>query len=126
MSRSLNKAILIGRLGRDAEMRYTAEGQAVTRFSLATDRLVKAGSQPETDWHAVVCWGRLGETAGQYLTKGRLVYVAGRIAYRTWEGKDGTRHRATEIVASELILLDRRPDAEPQPTGAEGEDEAPF
>ena len=90
-------------------MRYTPEGQVVTKFSLATDRPVKAGAEPQTDWHQVVCWGQLAEFAGEYLAKGRLVYVAGRIAHRTWEGKDGQKRYATEIVANELVALDRRP-----------------
>ena len=91
MSFSLNRAELIGRLGRAPEMRYTAEGQAVTKFSLATDRPAKAGTKAETDWHQITCWGKLAEFANAYLTKGRLVFVAGRIAYRTWEGRDGVK-----------------------------------
>lgn len=116
MSFSVNRAELIGRLGRDPEMRYTPEGQVVTKFSLATDRPVKAGSEPQTDWHQIVCWGQLAEFAGEYLAKGRLIYVAGRIVYRSWEGKDGQKRYATEIVASELVALDRRPEtAAPAP-----------
>ena len=110
MSFSVNRAELIGRLGRDPAMRYTPEGQVVTNFSLATDRPVKAGAEPQTDWPQIVCWGQLAEFAGEYLAKGRLVYVAGRIVYRTWDGKDGQKRYATEIVATELVALDRRPD----------------
>jgi len=109
---SLNRAELIGRLGQDPEMRYTSEGQAVTKFSLATDRPAKPGTHSEPDWHSVVCWQKLAEFAGQHLTKGRLVFVAGRITYRDWESKEGQRHRATEIVATELIPLDRKPNGE--------------
>lgn len=123
---SLSRAELIGRLGRDPDMRFTPDGQAVTRFSLATDRPTKPGAQPETDWHQIVCWGKLAEFAGQYLVKGRLVFVAGRLTYRSWEGQDGQRRRATEIVARELILLDRRPESEIQEPDEEGADDVPF
>ena len=102
MPMSLNRAELIGRLGRAAELRFTAEGQAVATFSLATDRPAKAGTRSEADWHRVVCWGKLGEFAGSHLIKGRLVYVSGRLAYRSWEDKDGQRHRATEPEAAQV------------------------
>jgi single-strand DNA-binding protein len=117
----LNRVELIGRLGNEPDLRYGAEGQAITKFSLATDRPAQPGRQPETDWHQVVCWGSLAEFAGKYLAKGRLVFVAGRLSYRTWEGKDGQARRSTEVVAGELILLDRRPAPEPDeaPTGVE-------
>ena len=111
MGFSVNRAELIGRLGRDPDMRYTPEGHVVTKFSVATDRPTKPGAEPETDWHQVVCWGPLAEFAGQYLGKGRLVYIAGRITYRSWDGKDGQKRYATEIVASEVIALDRRPES---------------
>jgi single-strand DNA-binding protein len=124
---SLNRSELIGRLGQDPEMRYTPDGQAVTKFSLATDRPAKAGSESAPDWHSIVCWQKLAEFAGQYLSKGRLVFVAGRICYRTWEGKDGQKHRATEIVASELIPLDRKPNGELRVVnGADDEPDLPF
>ena len=111
MGFSVNRAELIGRLGRDPDMRYTPEGHVVTKFSVATDRPTKPGAESETDWHQVVCWGPLAEFAGQYLGKGRLVYIAGRITYRSWDGKDGQKRYATEIVASEVIALDRRPES---------------
>ncbi len=108
-------------------MRYTPDGQPVTSFSLATDRPAKAGAKPETDWHHIVCWGKLAEFAGQYLSKGRLVFTAGRITYRSWEGKDGQLRHSTEIVATELMPLDRRPEAEPaEPASVKQEDEIPF
>ena len=113
MAQSLNRVLLIGRLGRDPEMRYTADGEAVTTLSLATDRPPKPDGAAETDWHRVVCWAKLAEFAGQFLAKGRLVCVTGRICYRSWESRDGQRHRTAEIVAAELVLLDRKPDAEP-------------
>ena len=119
MGFSINRAELIGRLGRDPDMRYTPEGRVVTKFSVATDRPTKPGAEPETDWHQVVCWGPLAEFAGQYLGKGRLVYIAGRITYRSWDGKDGQKRYATEIVASEVIALDRRPDNPSTETAAD-------
>ncbi len=127
MSFSLNRTELIGRLGQDPEMRYTPEGQAVSKFSLATDRPAKPGTQSDPDWHSVVCWQKLAEFAGQHLSKGRLVFVAGRLTYRSWEGKDGQKHRATEIVASVLIPLDRKPNGELRVVGGQ-DDEAdlPF
>jgi len=127
MSFSLNRTELIGRLGQDPEMRYTPEGQAVSKFSLATDRPARPGTQSEPDWHSVVCWQKLAEFAGQHLSKGRLVFVAGRLTYRSWEGKDGQKHRVTEIVATELIPLDRKPNGELRVVGGQ-DDEAdlPF
>ncbi|HVA87757.1 MAG TPA: single-stranded DNA-binding protein [Candidatus Saccharimonadales bacterium] len=121
---SVNRLVLVGRLGRSPEMRYTPEGQALTRFSLATDRPVKAGAERETDWHQVVSFGKVAEFAGQYLDRGRLVCVIGRITYRSWEGRDGQTRRMTEIVASDVVALDRKPDAEGVENAAEGNDEA--
>ena len=112
MPYSLNRVELIGRLGQDPNMRITSAGQAVTRLSLATDRPSRPG-ETGTDWHQIVCWDQLAEFAGQHLTRGRLVFVAGRISYRTWEGRDGQRRRSAEIVATEIILLDRRPASDP-------------
>ena len=117
MPYTLNRVELIGRLGQDPNMRITSAGQAVTRLSLATDRPSRPG-ETGTDWHQIVCWDQLAEFAGQHLTRGRLVFVAGRITYRTWEGRDGQRRRAAEIVATEIILLDRRPASDlPDSTG---------
>ncbi len=104
-------------------MRYTPEGQAITRFSLATDRPVKAGAERETDWHQVVSFGKTAEFAGQYLDRGRLVCVIGRVTYRSWEGRDGQTRRTTEIVATDVVALDRKPDAAADEPAAEGDDE---
>jgi|GEM_PF-1210675 len=106
---SVNRVILIGRLGRDPDMQYTPEGQAVTRFSLATDRYGPPGSSHETDWHQVVCFGKVAEFAGECLDKGRLVCVMGRITYHSWEAKEGQKRRTTEIIASEVVGIDYRP-----------------
>jgi single-strand DNA-binding protein len=123
---NLNRVELIGRLGQEPELRYTGDGLAVAKLNLATDRPTRPGAQPETDWHQIVCWGKLAEFAGQYLAKGRLVFVAGRLTYRSWEGKDGQQRRATEIVASELIPLDRRPEAPPSDAASPADDDVPF
>jgi single-strand DNA-binding protein len=134
MAFSVNWVHLVGRLGQAPEMRYTPEGHAITRFSLATDRAARAGAEPATDWHQVICWRKLAEFAGEYLAKGRLVTVTGHLTYRTWEGRDGQRRRTAEVVATEIVLLDRRPDggareAEPVEGPADGpnpDDDIPF
>jgi len=121
---TVNRVVLIGRLGRAPEMRYTSEGQAITRFSLATDRPAKAGTEHEADWHQVVSFGKVAEFAGQYLDRGRLVCVVGRITYRSWDGRDGQTRRATEIIASEVVALDHKPNADGDEPSSEGNDEA--
>ncbi len=124
---NLNRVELIGRLGHDPDTRFTSDGQAITRFSLATDRPARSDEEPVTDWHQIVCWRKLAELAGQYLGKGRLVFVAGRLTYRSWEDREGQRRRATEIIATELIPLDRRPEAAAGEQPAEAaDDELPF
>ncbi len=108
---SVNKAILIGNLGKDPELRYTSSGQAVASFSLATtDRYKdKDGNwQERTDWHNIVVWGRQGETAKEYLSKGRSAYVEGRIQTRSYDDKDGNKKWITEIVASRVQFLGGR------------------
>lgn len=127
MGFSVSRAEIIGRLGQDPSMRYTSNGQAVTTFSVATDRPAKAGAKPETDWHSVTCFERLAEVSGQYLSRGRLVYVAGRLQYRSFEGKDGTARRVAEIVATEVILLDRKPEPDLHVVPpSEQDDDLPF
>ncbi len=108
--RTFQVTYLLGRLGQDPELRYTADGQAMAKFSLATDRPAKPGAEPDAEWHQVVCWQQPAEFAGKYLGRGRLVFVVGRLNYRVWEDKDGQKRRTTEIVASEVIALDRRPE----------------
>jgi single-strand DNA-binding protein len=118
MARSLNKVQLIGRLGRDPEMKYTASGTALTTFSVATNRTRNNGDgtpHEEAEWHAVAAWGTLAETTNEFLVKGRLVYIEGRLQTRAWEGEDGTRHSRTEIIAEEVIFLDRQPAGEEEP-----------
>ncbi|HXA77679.1 MAG TPA: single-stranded DNA-binding protein [Candidatus Acidoferrales bacterium] len=109
---SVNKAILVGRLGRDPETRFTSGGQAVANFTLATDETFKdrAGErQKRTEWHRIVLWGKLAEIAQQYLKKGMLVYVEGRIQTRQWEDKrDGQKRTTTEIVGTVMRMLTSR------------------
>jgi single-strand DNA-binding protein len=111
---SVNKAILVGRLGRDPETRYTSGGQAVANFTLATDETFKDRSgerQKRTEWHRIVLWGKLAEIAQQYLKKGQLVYIEGRIQSRQWEDKrDGQKKSTTEIVANVMRMLGSRGD----------------
>lgn len=110
MAGSLNKVMLIGNVTRDPETRQIPSGQTVCSFSVATNRTWKdaAGSRQEaTDFHNIVAWGRLAEICGQYLTKGRKIYVDGRLQTRDWEGQDGVRRYRTEVVADNMILLDR-------------------
>lgn len=109
---SINKAILVGNLGKDPELRYTASGQAVATFSLATTEKFKdkGGEQQErTEWHNVVAWGSLAEICGKWLAKGKQVYIEGRITYRTYDDRDGNKRYVTEIVASEMKMLGGRP-----------------
>jgi len=108
----VNKVMLVGRLGRDPETRYTSGGQAVANFTLATDETYKDRSgerQKRTEWHRIVLWGKLAEITQQYLKKGMLVYIEGRIQTRQWEDKrDGQKRSTTEIVANTMKMLSGR------------------
>ena len=109
----INKVILVGNLGRDPEVRSTNSGMPVTNFSLATNRRWKdreGNRQEATEWHNIVCFGRQAEVAGQYLARGRQVYVEGRLQTRSWEDKNSgeTRYR-TEIVCENFQMLGQRP-----------------
>ncbi|OPY89153.1 MAG: Single-stranded DNA-binding protein [Syntrophus sp. PtaU1.Bin208] len=104
----INKAILVGRLGKDPEVRYTPDGAMVTSFSLATDEQWKDKSGEKvqkTEWHNIVTFGKLAEICGNYLAKGLLVYIEGRIRTRSWEGKDGVKRYTTEIIATDMKML---------------------
>ena len=109
MPKSVNKVILIGNLGKDPEVKYTPQGTAVAKFSLATNERYKdkAGEwQDRTEWHNIVCWQRLAEIAGEYLKKGRSVYIEGRLQTHSWDDKQsGQKKYMTEIVANDLVLL---------------------
>ena len=110
---SVNKVILVGRLGRDPETRYTGGGQAVANFSVATDETYKdkAGDrQKRTEWHKIVVWGKQAEIAQQYLRKGSLIFIEGRIQSREWQDKEGQKRTSFEIVATNFRMLGGRGD----------------
>jgi single-strand DNA-binding protein len=110
---SVNKAILIGNLGRDPEIRYTPSGQAVASFTIATSekwRDKDGQMQERTDWHNIVCWGRQAELANQYLKKGRPVYIEGRIQNRSYDDKEGNKKYISEVVVQRLQFLGGKPD----------------
>tara|TARA_Y100000588_G_scaffold389359_1_gene491887 strand:- start:4103 stop:4516 length:414 start_codon:yes stop_codon:yes gene_type:complete len=136
----LNKCTIIGNLGADPEMRYTANGSAVTNFNVATSRsYTNAQSErvEETEWFSVVTWNRLAETCAQYLEKGRQVYVEGRMQTRSWDGQDGQKRYKTELIAETVKFLGNRNDRPTEgftpgmPVGADAEgdldpDDLPF
>lgn len=108
MAAGVNKVILIGNLGRDPELRYTQSGQPVANFSLATSEQFtkKDGTRDErTEWHRIVAWARTAELCAQYLSKGRTVYVEGRLQTREWENREGQKQRTTEVVAQTVQFL---------------------
>lgn len=115
MARSLNKVLLIGNLTRDPELRYTPQGTAVCTFGIATNRswVTDGGEKKEdTEFHRVVAWNKLAELCSQLLTKGRKVYVEGRLATRNWTGQDGAARTTTEIVIDNMLILDSKRDGE--------------
>jgi len=112
---NVNKVILIGRLGADPELRYTADGTPVATFNVATTETWKdkSGSkQDKTEWHKVVAWNKLADIAGEYLKKGMLVYVEGKIQSREYEGRDGVKRKFFEIVASSLKIIGTQSNAD--------------
>ncbi len=116
MANGLNKAILIGNLGRDPEVRYTPSGLGIANFNIATSEswTNKEGEkETRTEWHRIVAFGKLGEICGEYLSKGKQVYIEGRIQTRDWEDKDGIKRYTTEIVASQMLMLGSRDAGEP-------------
>ena len=129
MARSLNKILLIGNLTRDPELRYTPQGTAVCTFGLATNRQWVRDSgekKEETEFHRVVAWNKLAEICSQLLTKGRKVYVEGRLQSRSWTAQDGSQKVTVEIVINDMIILDSRKEGigeivvpEPELTGVE-------
>ena len=134
---TMNKILVIGNLGRDPEMRYTPTGQAVTNFSVATNRkfnTAEGESREETEWFRVSAWGRLAETCNQYLSKGRKVYVEGRLRSHTYETQDGQTRFVNEIFASDVRFIDtvasrgEEPPSEEGPVGEAGmePDDLPF
>ncbi|QMU56565.1 MAG: single-stranded DNA-binding protein [Candidatus Mycalebacterium zealandia] len=120
--RGVNKATVIGNVGSDPEMKYTGSGQAVANFSVATNEswTSKDGEKRErTEWHRIVAWGRLAEICGQYLSKGKPVYIEGSIRTRTWEDKEGNTRYTTEIHAKEMQFLGDSRDSASANTGGE-------
>ena len=134
---SLNKVLLIGNLGKDPEIRYTTSGTAVASFSLATsERFKNKGGDWEerTEWHNVTLWGRLAEIAGEYLAKGRTVYLEGRLQTRKWQDRDGKDRFTTEIIGEKMQMLSKKDsgrEGDPEPDsfynspGSSGDD-IPF
>lgn len=124
MARGLNKVMIIGRLERSPEMRYTPSGRPVTSFSVATNRSwvnAEGERREDTEWFNVVAWGNLAEICKQYLTKDQQVYVEGRLQTRGWEDQSGKKHYRTELVANEMVMLGERKSAEATEETQEGE-----
>jgi single-strand DNA-binding protein len=116
----VNKAILIGNLGSDPELRHTPNGTPVANFNIATTEqwTSKTGERGErTEWHRIVCWSRLAEICNEYLTKGKQVYIEGRIQTRQWEDRDGNKRYTTEIIAQTMQMLGRPGDRPQAPSG---------
>ena len=109
MAKSVNKVILVGRLGRDPELKYTASGTPFCRFSMATDDSWNdkgtGERQERTEWHNIVAWDRLAEICNQYLTKGKLVYIEGSLQTREWDDQEGNKKKTTEIRARDMVML---------------------
>lgn len=114
---NLNRAMIIGNLTRDPEVRTTTTGQSVCTLGVATNRTwtdAKGQKQEDVEFHSVVVWGKLAEICGQYLSKGRKVYLEGRLKTREWQGQDGVKKQKTEIIAENMIMLDRGQGAQGQ------------
>jgi len=142
---TINKAIILGRLGKDPEMRYAPSGTAIATFSVATNSRQKADGEwvDKTDWHNILAFGKLAEFAGEYLSKGKLIYLEGRIQTSSWEDQQGQKKYKTEIVVSELQMIGSKSDTSgssveeqngeeakvnetPQQPASEEEDDLPF
>ena len=109
MAKSVNKVILVGRLGKDPELKYTASGTPFCRFSMATDDSWNdkgtGERQERTEWHNIVAWDRLAEICNQYLTKGKLVYIEGSLQTREWDDQEGNKRKTTEVRARDMVML---------------------
>jgi len=108
---TVNKVILIGRLGGDPELRYTPSGDAVANFRIATNRVWRdqeGNQQEKTEWHRIVAWRKLAERCGEYLKKGSHVYIEGRLETRSWEGKNGNKRYVTEVIANQMQMLEAK------------------
>ena len=137
----VNKVILIGNLGADPEVKYLSSGTTVANFRIATteNRVSRSGEKTAlTEWHRIVAFGRLAEICGEYLNKGKQVYIEGRLRTRSWEDKDGNKRSTTEIVAARMQMLgapggpadaalaEKYPDADQEPPPPGSDDEVPF
>ena len=130
---SVNKVILVGNLGQDPESRFTPQGTAVTNLSIATNESWKDQSgdiQERTEWHRVVMYGRMAETAVEYMRKGQMVYIEGRLNTREWEDKNQVKRKTTEIRCDNFTMLGRKGDGTPQNSGTGNsekvDDDLPF
>ena len=124
---SLNKVMIIGNLGADPEMRFTPGGDGVTSFRVACSHNYsnKDGEKKqETEWFSIVTWGKLAELCNQYLSKGKKIYVEGRLKTRSWEDKEGNKRYTTEVIANQVIFLDKMESREE--TESEASEELPF
>src|SRR3989337_536738 len=125
----VNKVILVGNLGADPELRYAPSGMAIANFRIATTETWKdknGAKQDKTEWHRIVAFGKLAEICGEYLNKGKQIYVEGKIQTRQWEDKDGNKRYTTEIVANNLQMLGTAEKAEePAPAGMRAAQEPP-
>jgi single-strand DNA-binding protein len=124
---SLNMVMIIGNVGKEPEMRFTPNGKPVTSFSVATNRVYSSAAgerKEETEWFNIVVWNKLAELCNQFLGKGRLVYIEGRMQNRSWDGQDGQKHYRTEVIAEQVIFLDKigqTLDKNAQPTAGSGQ-----
>jgi len=119
MAGSVNKVILVGRLGKDPELKYTPSGAPVAKFSLATDESFKdktGEKQSRTEWHNIVAWNKLAEICGEYLTKGKLIYIEGSIRSRQWQDQAGNKRTSYEIIANYMQMLGSKADSERMPS----------
>ena len=134
MARSLNKVTLIGNVGKDPELRYTSSGVAVANFSIATNEQWKdpdGNTQERTEWHNIVAWRKLAEICGEWLKKGKKVYIEGRLQYRSYDDKNGIKRYVTEVVAQDMIMLDSKgagvsPPSQPEESPTVEKDDLPF
>ena len=120
MAGTVNKVILVGRLGRDPELKYTPSGAPVAKFSLATDESFKdktGEKQEHTEWHNIVAWNKLAEICGEYLTKGKLIYIEGSIRSRQWQDQSGNKRTSYEIIANQMQMLGSKADSDRMPAG---------
>jgi single-strand DNA-binding protein len=127
--RGMNKVILVGNTGKEPEVKTLADGTPVAKITLATTEMyrMKDGSmQSKTEWHPVIAWRGLANIISQYVHKGSLLYVEGRLRHRQYEDKEGQKKYVTEVVADELIMLDKKEKTDPADSGTEGDEPHPF